>query len=442
MLIGKKFCRTVAAAMTCAALLTGCTAGQGHKIRLPKLNCWPQSWGRPSTLFSKPYQPAQPEYQPEYQQQAEPEYLPVPADPSGSPYSPNSPRGLYIPSPAPGSKLGLPVPPPLPPGEVEASPAPEGLGVPEPESEALPGPIPPAAEDRDVSYDVRRPQRPTVAPPPPREPEDAAHAPRLAERTDRLDRRRQPVDLELPELESEPALPQEVFPDEPGPGRSPVEAFPKPRTNNENLERGPRHTPALEDTDEALPMRVDPSAHRPTAQRQGQLPGPLLPVLRDPPETDLAFPGGHRQMSGEQGGRFVKVDQAVSRLGVQRFCLTRDARSGDDAEVLSAKNLRRGQELVVQTDIVGLEKIQRSGELASRITCHAEICDTLGRVLHRTDKQHSTEVSQSAESARHVTLRMTIPSRLKAGEYVLQLHVQDNIARQVTVVEMPVAVRS
>lgn len=441
--IGIKFRRTLTAALASAALLTGCTAGHGHKIRLPRVNLWPQCWGQAPTMFSKPNPQVQPEYQQGYDPNAEPEYMPIPADPSGSPYPPNSPRGLYIPvTPAPGSKLGLPVPPPLPPGAVEESPTPEGVRVPEPEAESLPLPVPPAAEDMDVSYDERLPKRTVVAPPPPREPNDAAdaYAPRLAERTDPYDRNRQPVDLELPELESEAALTQEVFPDDPGLDRSPVEPFPKPRMSNDSLERGPGHTPALDQTDEALPMGIDPSSHRPAAQRQG-LPGPTLPILRDPSDSDLAFPGGHRQMSGESIGGFVKLDRAISRLTVTQFRLTRSVRTGIDAAVISAKNVRRGVELAVQSDIEGLEKIQRNGELVSRITCHVEICDASNSVVYRTDKQSSAEVTRSSDSVRHVTHRLTLPARLKATDYVLQLHVRDDIARQVTVVEMPVTVR-
>ncbi len=413
MLFRMKFYHPLVVGLACAVLLSGCAGGQGRRASRSRMNVWPEAWPQPFWNRSQP----------------EAEYQPVPADPSGSPYAPNSPRGLYVPArPAPGSKLGLPVPPPLPPGEEDAGPTP----APVPESEALPVPIPPAADETeaDVSLDARPERRPPViAPPPPAEP-FPNDLPRVAERDDVFDRRRQLVDLQTPEAESD---------DQPAIGnleRSPVEAFPQPRQANEGLERGPGHTPPLEEDDEPMPARVDPSAHR----KSTALPGPL-PRLRDPDDSDLGFPGVNKQMSGVSRTRSPKVDAAVSRLSVRGFQLTRDARSGDEASIISAQDLRRGQHLVVQTELDGLEKIGRNGDSITRITSYVELRDVQNQVAYHTGKQSAAEVNQVSKDSRHLTQWLTIPARLKAGNYTLKLHVQDDVARQTVVVDMPVTIR-
>lgn len=419
MLFRTRFYRALAAGLACAALLTGCAAGQGRRAHRPRVNLWPDAWPRPFLDRSQP----------------QPEYQPIPADPSGSPYQPSSPRNLYVPSgPAPDSKLGLPVPPPLPPGGGDAGP------VPDDQSEVLPQPIPPAAEDMDVSLDVRSTRRPgVIAPPPPPEPLPQDF-PRVAERTNDYDRRRQPVDLQVPEADFESELdaefPLDNVPPTPNLGRSPVEAFPQPRQTNGGLQRGPSHTPPIEDGDEPLPSGVDPSSHRP----QSGVPGPL-PILRDPDEGGLTFPGVNQQMSGVGRAGVAKVDAAVSRISVRGFRLTRDARSDGDAAVVDARSLRRGQHLVVQTELDGLEKIQRNGDSITRITCHIEIRNVQNKVCFRGDKQSSSEVNPARPDSRHLNQWVTIPARLNPGTYTLQLHVQDDIARQTTVVEMPVEVQ-
>ncbi|MDB5338383.1 MAG: hypothetical protein JWN70_4002 [Planctomycetaceae bacterium] len=407
MLFRRKYYHSLIAGLACAALLTGCAAGRGGRAPRARMNVWPEAWPQPFWNRTE----------------AQPDYQPIPADPSGSPYSPNSPRGLYVPSgPAPESKLGLPVPPPLPPGRANESPAPE--------EEAVPLPIPPAAEEMDVSLESRSSTRPpVVAPPPPPEPL-ATPLPRVAERTDEFDRRRQFVDLQTPEVVSD---------DQPSTRsmeRSPVEAFPRPRLSNENLDRGPGHTPAIEDDDESLPNGVDRSAHRPSTK----LPGPL-PRLRDPEESDLGFPGVNKQMSGVGRTRSPKVDAAVSRLSVREFQLTRDARSGDEASVISAQDLRRGQHLVVQTELDGLEKIERNGDSITRTTSHIELRDAQNKVAYHTDKQSAAEVNQVSRDSRHLSQWLSIPARLKAGNYTLLLYVHDDVAKQTVTVEMPVTIR-
>ncbi len=412
MLFRTKYCHSLIAGLASAALLTGCAAGHGGRAPRARINVWPEAWPQP--FWNR--------------NEAQPEYQPVPADPSGSPYAPNSPRGLYVPSgPAPESKLGLPVPPPLPPGSNDAGPAP-GPAV--DEEEALPVPIPPAADELDDSLDSKSASRPPViAPPPPPEPL-AAEVPRVAERTDTFDRRRQLVDLQTPEAVSD---------DQPSTRsmeRSPVEAFPQPRQSDEDLERGPGHTPPIEDDDESLPTSVAPSAHRPSTK----LPGPL-PQLRDPEESDLAFPGVNKQMSGIGRTRVSNVDAAVSRLSVREFELTRDVRSGNGASVINAQDLRRGQHLVVQTDLYGLEKIERNGDTITRITSHIEVRDAQNKIAYHTDKLTSAEVNQVVRESRHLSQWLSIPDRLRAGNYMLQLYVKDETAKQTVTVEMPVTIR-
>lgn len=408
MLFRKKYYHSLIAGLACAALLTGCAAGRGGRAPRARMNVWPEAWPQPFWNRTG----------------AQPDYQPVPADPSGSPYSPNSPRGLYVPSgPAPESKLGLPVPPPLPPGGSDVGPVPEA-------EEALPLPIPPAADEMDVSLDSRSNSRPpVVAPPPPPEPL-ATDLPRVAERTDTFDRRRQFVDLQTPEAVSD---------DQPSARsmeRSPVEAFPQPRLPNEDLDRGPGHTPPLEDDDEPSSNGVDPSAHRSSTK----LPGPL-PRLRDIDESGLAFPGVNKQMSAVGRARSAKVEAAVSRLSVREFQLTRDVRSGSEASIISAQDLRRGQHLVVQTELDGLEKIERNGESITRITSHIELRDAQNKVAYHTDKQSAAEVNQVSRDSRHLSQWLTIPARLRAGNYLLQLYVLDDTAKQTVTVEMPVTIR-
>lgn len=409
MLFRTKFYHPLIAGLVCATLLSGCAAGQGRRASRNRVNVWPEAWPQPFWNRSEPQS----------------DYQPVPADPSGSPYLPNSPRGLYVPSrPAPGSKLGLPVPPPLPPGSDESGPTP----APASDIEALP--IQPDTDEADVSLDDRPARRPSViAPPPPAEPL-AVDLPRVAERTDVDDRRRQLVDLQTPEAESD------ELPATRNPGRSPVETFPQPRETNPDLERGPGHTPLLEDDDESLSEGVDRSAHR----RSSGLPGPL-PLLRDPDDSGLGFPGVNKQMSGISRPRGTKVDTAVSRLTVHGFQLTRDARSADEASVISAQDLRRGQHIVVQTNLEGLEKIGRNGESITRITSYVELRDVQNQMAYRTDKQSAAEVNPVPQDSRHLTQWLTIPARLKAGNYSLLLHVRDDVARQTVVVEMPVTIR-
>lgn len=410
MLIRRKIYHSLIAGLSCAALLTGCAAGHGGRAPRARINVWPEAWPQP--FWNRP--------------QAQPDYQPVPADPSGSPYSPNSPRGLYVPTrPAPESKLGLPVPPPLPPGGNEESPVPGAEA-----EEALPLPIPPAADELDVSEDSKSASRPpVVAPPPPPEPL-TGDLPRVAERTDTFDRRRQLVDLQTPEAVSDDQ------PSTHGMERSPVEAFPQPRLSDEDLDRGPGHTPPIEDDDESLPTGVDPSAHRPSTA----LPGPL-PRLRDPEESDLGFPGVNKQMSGVGRTRSPKVDAAVSRLSVREFQLTRDVRSGNGASIINAQDLRRGQHLVVQTDLYGLEKIERNGDTITRITSHIELRDAQNKVAYHTDKLTSSEVNHVARESRHLSQWLSIPGRLRAGNYMLQLYVKDDTAKQTVTVEMPVTIR-
>jgi hypothetical protein len=406
MLLRSKFCHSVITGLAFAALLSGCAAGQNRRAQRTRI--WPEAWPQPFWNRTE----------------AQPEYQPVPADPSGSPYQPNSPRGLYVPSgPAPESKLGLPVPPPLPPGGDEPRPAPE------PETERLPVPIPPDGDEIDVSLDARSGRRPAViAPPPP--PELNEIPPRMAERTENFDRRRQLVDLQTPEadLDDQPVNRNLE--------RSPVDTFPQPRPATDGLERGPGHTPALDGDEEQLPTGVDPSAHRPATG----LPGPL-PRLREPEESDLSFPGVNKQMSGVGRTRSPKLDVAAAHLSVRGFQLTRDVRSGSEASIISAQDLRRGQHLVVQTELDGLEKIERNGDSITRITSHVELRDAQNKVVYHTDKQSAAEVNQASRVSRHLNQWLTIPSRLKAGNYSLQLIVQDEVARQTVTVEMAVTIR-
>ena len=289
MLFRRKFYHSLIAGLACAALLSGCARGHGSRAPRARMNVWPEAWPQPFWNRSD----------------SQPDYQPVPADPSGSPYPPNSPRGLYVPSgPAPGSKLGLPVPPPLPPSEGdEVIPAPEPASEPLPQ--AVPVPLPPDAEDEEVSLDARPARRPEeVVPPPPPEPL-AMETPRVAERIEQFDRRRQLVDLQTPEAV------QDDVPFIRNAERSPVDSFPQPRLESEDLERSPGHTPAMEDDEEdASASEVDRSGHRRSA-----LPGPL-PVLRDPEESNLAFPGVNKQMSAV--GRTRRA--AIMALNLARCC--------------------------------------------------------------------------------------------------------------------------
>lgn len=410
-----KFYHTLAAGLTCAALLSGCAGA--HQRRAARLPAWPQNWPRPFMNRAEP----------------QPEYQPVPADPSGSPYAPNSPRGLYVPSgPAPDSKLGLPVPPPLPPGDDGPAPVPEAQGEPQPE--ALPLPIPPSADDMDVSYNGQRGRPPVVAPAPPPEPLPA-YTPRVAELTEPFDRRRQPVSLQTPEADLDPEPVTEAEPLAPQAERTPVEAFPQPRLSTEDISRGPGHTPPLEDEEE-LPQSVDPSAH----QRPSALPGPL-PRLREPDDAELAFPGGHKQMSGVRGGRSSKVETATPRLVVNNFRLTRDARPDSSEKIVTAESIRRGQSVVVQTEVRGLGTIQRNGEAITRVTCHVEIRDSIHRVLYRSDRQTAAEVHSNQKPTRQLQHWLNIPARIQTGNLTLQFHIQDDVTRQSTLVEMPITVR-
>ena len=185
-----------------------------------------------------------------------------------------------------------------------------------------------------------------------------------------------------------------------------------------------------------MPQSVDPSAHR----RQADLPGPL-PRLRDPDESELAFPGVHKQMSGVRGGRSGKVETATPRLRVTNFRLTRDARSDSESGVVAADSLKRGQNIVVQTDVRGLGMIQRNGDSITRVTCHVEIRDSINRVLYRSDRQTSSEVNPNLKPNRELQKWLNIPARFQTGNLTLQFHVQDEVSHQSTIVEMPITIR-
>lgn len=412
MLFRRTMYGSLIAGLACAALLSGCANGHGRRAPRARLNVWPEAWPQPFWNRTE----------------SQPGYQPVPADPSGSPYPPNSPRGLYVPSgPAPGSKLGLPVPPPLPPSGEEETPAPAPAEEPLPQ--AVPVPIPPDAADEDVSLDSNPTlRREEVVPPPPPEPL-AIPTPQVAERTEIFDRRRQLVDLQTPEMIQDDA------PFTRSAERSPVDAFPQPRLENDSFDRSPRLSPDIEDDEDSPSSEVDRSSHRPSS-----LPGPL-PVLRDPDEPELAFPGVNKQMSAVGRPRSPKVDEAASRLTVRGFQLTRDVRAGNEASVISSQDVRRGQHLVVQTDLIGLERIGRNSDSITKITSHVELRDSQNEVVYRSDKQSAAEVTQVPRKVRHVVQWVTIPTRLKAGNYALQFHVRDDVAQQTTVVDMAVTIR-
>lgn len=419
-----RFHHSLMAVLACLAMISGCcTSGQCRKVRMPRVQLWPQGWARPTWMPASDATP-----------------LPVPADPSGSPYVPQSPRGLYVPSgPAPESKLGLPVPPPLPPRGRDAAPAPESL------QDTDRQPLPPDAEDLDVSFQGRRGRPAVIAPQPPGEVEPSV--PRMAELPRSFERERQPVSLEAPEPEFEPDLATEIPPQPSILRRSPVDAFPQPQRTANDFSRGGGHTPPFDDIEieesepdeEPLPELIDPSSH----ERGLILPKPV-PDLGDADDIDAINPGVHRQTSAERSTRVTKsrdAERARLRLSVPSFRLTRDMRSGADAEVVSAQALQRGQNLVVQTELNGLKAVQRSGELVTRVSFHLEIRDARKQVLFATEKESSTETTHSTTESRQLTKWLAIPTALKPGDYVLQAHLKDVFSRQVTVVEMPVTIR-
>ncbi len=406
-----RFTHSLMAGLTGLALISGCCAnGQCRKIRLPQCH-WPQNWARPSWMPS-----------------ADGPLMPIPADPSGSPYSPQSPRGLYVPSgPAPESKLGLPVPPPLQPAIEDEPPQPESL--------------PPDADDLDVSFQNRSSRRPTVIAPPPPE-ESQGYAPRVAERVDLHDRHRQPVVLGIPESEFQPSVSAELPRDSSTLRRSPVEAFPQPQQSGDGVGRGTGHTPPFDDTDseevddEPLPEPLNSSGRRTPLS-----PPESLPELAEP-EEDLAFPGGvHRQASADRTSRSNRVERLNSNVTVQNFHLTQDARSGSDAEVISARSLKRGQKVVVRAELLGLTQVPHKEEVITRVTYHCELRDASNRVLFSTKKASSVETVRSPESSRKLLTWLAIPSELKAGKHMLQVHVLDNLSNRTTLIEMPVTVK-
>lgn len=352
--------------------------------------------------------------------------MPVPADPSGSPYQ-QSPRGLYVPSgPAPESKLGLPVPPPLPFGteDDEEAPRPEAL--------------PPNAEDLDVSFQNRPSPRSSVIPPPP--PIEDTAAPRIAERTAALDRYRQPVSLEAPEVDYEPDPAAELPPEPAILRRSPSDSFPQPNPTDDTPRRGDTgHSEPFDDEeadDELLPEPIDSSTRR----RSTNLPGPV-PVLVDPDESELTFPGVNRQTSAVQTARPKQVERLTTGLIVQNFLLTADARSGKDADVISAKSLKRGQKLVVQARIAGLKQVQKNGEPITRVTYFVEIRDAQDKVLSSTAKASSTEANKKNDASRQLSTWLSIPKSLKPGAYSLKVHLRDDLSRQTAVIDMPVRIQ-
>lgn len=376
------------------------------------MNVWPQNWARPTWMPSNEGPP-----------------LPIPADPSGSPYQ-QAPRGLYVPSgPAPDSKLGLPLPPPpLPFGtESEEGPQPESL--------------PPNADDLDVSFQNQPGRRPAVVPAPPVA-QRHDEVPRVATRTDAFDRFRQPVRLETPEVDYEPDAATELPPEPAILRRSPNDSFPKPRATGDDLRRDTGHSAPFDDVEdeetdeESLAEPIESSRHR----RQSQLPGPV-PVLADPDESDLTFPGVNRQTSAEQSSRSHRVERLNAELAVRSFLLTRDARSGRNADVISAKSLKRGQKLVVQARLEGLKQIEKKGEPITRVTYHVEIRDAKSKVVSSTPKASSSEANKASDSSRLLLTWLTIPETLKPGAYALQVHVRDDLSKQTTVIDMPVKVQ-
>lgn len=404
-----KLARSVIAGLTCMGLLSGCASDHRRKVKIPWPPQWPQQWAHPTW---KPQQGGKP--------------LAMPADPSGSPYGPSSPRELYVPSgPAPESTLGLPVPPPLPPSSTDASPSPERL--------------PPAADDLDISFRNEAKRRPENVPPPPANPEDF-DVPRVAERDLSYERYRQPVRLDAPEVDRTtdgnsglPARSQLR--------RTPVEDLPS--LNSESgLDRRSGHTPPFEseDTDdsasEEFPDDVERSDLQPTTNDKES-----LPLLRDPDETELNFPGVHKQTSANKDGKSPRVERAAAKLSVDSFRLTRDSRSDGETEIIQSKSLKRGQNLVVRTEVGGLKQIQRGGQTLTKVTFHFEIRDSKERVLFATAKATSAEPMHGDEQTRPLMRWLAIPSSLKPGKYVLQLHLQDVYSRQAAVVEMPVEIK-
>lgn len=410
MALRNRITRSVFAGLACLGLLTGCAGGHQRKVRVPWPPQWPEHWARPS-----------------FKHQSEGPPLPVPADPSGSPYGPQSPRGLYVPSgPAPESKLGLPVPPPLPPGGDEPAPA--------------PGRLPPAPDDMDVSFQNDPQHRPEIVPPPP--PNGASRdVPRIAERVDTYDRYRQPVRLAAPEIdptaENTPEFPSSssIF------RRSPVKAFPQMSELNQDLDRKSGHTPPFDD-DEAddsesveLPDGVDSTRMNPAREEKES-----LPVLRDPDEAELTFPGVHKQTSADKTGKPARVERLATKLSIEKFHLTRDARPDAETEVIQSNSLKSGQNLVVRTQLNGLKKVQRGGQLVTRVTFHFEVRDAKNHMLFATPKATSTEPMHAEDATRTLAKWLAIPSALKPGKYILQMHLQDGFSRQTGVVEMPIEV--
>lgn len=216
-----------------------------------------------------------------------------------------------------------------------------------------------------------------------------------------------------------------------------------PTRNSENgFDGRSGHTPPFDNPDaddsasEEFPDDVERSDLQPTTSDKES-----LPLLRDPDETELNFPGVHKQTSANKDGKTLRVERAASKLTVDSFRLTRDSRPDDETELIQSKSLKRGQNLVVRTEVGGLKQIHRGGQTLTKVNFHFEIRDSKQRILFATAKATSAEPVHGDEQTRPLMRWLAIPSSLKPGKYVLQLHLQDTYSRQGAVVEMPIEIK-
>jgi hypothetical protein len=129
-----------------------------------------------------------------------------------------------------------------------------------------------------------------------------------------------------------------------------------------------------------------------------------------------------------------------ARLAIPRIALCREVRSFDDVDEFDRRQLRCGQPVLLYSSLTGFESMPTSSGYRTLTLSSLEIRNDAGQVVSTHDMGTATDLTTTPRRDYFLTHQLRLPAELGAGNYVLELTVNDLIGKQTAKAQLAISV--